>query len=55
MAAMIVNAHISQETPPPQTIAEQAVEASPETMNAGSLSITAITTLRRKAFSEIAG
>jgi len=56
MAAMMIDAHINQETPPPQTILEQAIEmASPETMNAGSLSITAIATSRRRAFIEIAG
>jgi len=56
MAAMMIDAHINQETPPPQTIAEQAIEmAFPETMNAGALSTTAIATSRRMAFIEIAG
>jgi len=56
MAEMIVNAHINQETLPPQTIEEQAIEmASPDTRNAGSLSITTTTTSRRREFSEIAG
>ena len=55
MAAMMIDAHINQETPPPQTIAEQAIEASPETRNDSERLITMSNTSRRRAFSEIAG
>jgi len=55
MSAMIINAHINQETSPPQSIAEHEVSSEPpETGIVAGLSITS-TTSRRRGFGGIAG